>query len=703
MLDIDKKISRLEKRLTREKSARSQAETLLEEKSKELYELNQKLHEDARLLEAAIINANDGVIITSANLDKNDNGPEIVYVNDAVTKISGYSAEELIGQTPRILQGEGTSRETLDQLKESLKNGQSFNGELKNYSKDGTAYWLEISIVPVKNEKGKITHFTAIERDVTERKAFEKELRLEKENAEAANIAKSDFLATMSHELRTPMNGIIGMAEMLLDSNLDSEQRDNTETLHGSSENLLSILNDILDISKIEAGELELEYVPFHINTAVQQIMQLFTPIAAHQGIDIKLDRDEKVPSTVISDLGRIQQILRNLISNAIKFTEDGSVKIILKTAFEKGNPYLFVAVQDTGIGIPTDKIDSIFEKFTQADTSITREFGGTGLGLAITQQLISMLNGEIGVDSVQGKGSTFWFTIPLEIADENMKAINFYDKDINISDMDIPTDIKILAVDDHPINQKFIMKLLKKLNFTDIDMAENGRIALEMIDTKSYDIVLMDCQMPEIDGYQAATLLREREKGTGRHLPVVALTANAMIGDREKCIRAGMDDYLSKPIKADKLMELIKKYANHETELPKETKKEKPQLEKQMKPETPVEPVEKNPSQKTPVDMEHLEMFTDGDPDEEKELLDLFFEQADLSIKELETSYNDDQNEDWKKSAHRMKGAAANLGAEDLAASCAQAEEHYEQDQPSKHAMLTDIKTKLDDVRSFF
>ena len=278
-------IIRLEKRLAREKAARQQAEQLLDGKSRELYELNEKLREDSRLLEATVVTAKDGVMITTADLE--NGGPEIIYVNEAFTRITGYDADEVIGKTPRILQGPDTDRAELDRLKETLAAGKSFKGEVKNYTKDGDPYWLDISIAPIHDEAGEITHFTAIERNITDRKRFEEDLQQEvserkrvemqmqeyadklelirfeavdaQKKAEAASRAKTEFLANMSHELRTPMNGIIGMAEMLMDSHLDMDQRENAETLHGSSENLLSILNDILDISKIEAGELENE------------------------------------------------------------------------------------------------------------------------------------------------------------------------------------------------------------------------------------------------------------------------------------------------------------------------------------------------------------------------------------------------------------------------------------------------------------
>lgn len=721
-MDYQSEIERLEKRLQRERNARKQAETLLEEKSRELYAINGDLKENARLLEETVVNAHDAVVITTADLE---NGPEIIYVNKAFTRISGYEQSEIVGKTPRILQGPDTDKEVLARLRRNLENGRPFKDELLNYTKDGDPYWLEISIVPIKDESGTVTHFTAIERNITERKNHEKELCIEKEKAEkeiaerrriesqvqeytdklellrfdaieaqkkaeAASHAKSEFLANMSHELRTPMNGIIGMAEMLLDSELDFEQRENAETLHSSSENLLSILNDILDISKIEAGELTVENVPFDLETAIRQVIQLFIPVTTDKGIELKIEKDDNVPCMISADLGRIQQILRNLINNAIKFTDEGGITVRLKTTASSVSPTLYIAVEDTGIGIPKDKLEKVFEKFTQADASVTRKFGGTGLGLTISKQLVELMDGEIGVDSYERHGSTFWFSVPLIIPNENTKAVNLYDENDDDTSSSISTEISILAVDDHPVNQVFIQKVLKKLGFKNVDLAENGEQALNYIENNHYDIVLMDCQMPIIDGYQATTLLRQKEAERGQHLPVIALTANAMVGDKEKCIKAGMDDYLSKPVRPEKLKKIMAKWIT----LTLETQ----EIAEKIMDECCKEAIQNNVG----FDLERLEMFTDGDPEEERELLHMFFEQAEISLSSLLQSKSINNDDGWKAAAHKLKGSAANVGANNLASICEHAEKNATQDECAKETMLENICACLDQTKTF-
>ena len=449
----------------------------------------------------------------------------------------------------------------------------------------------------------------------------------------------------------------------------------------------------------------------------MRQVIQLFLPLATEKGITLDMERADSVPSAVVGDLGRIQQVLRNLISNALKFTEEGHISVMVKATTDSDTPSLYLAVEDTGIGIPKDKLDAIFDKFTQADASVTRKFGGTGLGLAITQQLVELMDGDIGVDSLEGQGSTFWFTIPLAEVNDTDKLVNLYDEKSGLSNEALQTDLRLLAVDDHPVNQTFVRKLLKKLGFNHVDLAENVQEALNMIEKNTYDIVLMDCQMPELDGYQATTLLRQREEGTDTHLPVIALTANAMMGDKEKCLKAGMDDYLSKPIKPDQLMALLKKWApvpsdsKDNIEIDQGAKNEienddvcglgADDIENRHY-ETPDPKVHDLSMDEFPVDREHLAIFTDGDPNEEQELLTLFFEQADFSIAALKDAVENDNHEEWKKASHRLKGSAANLGANPLSRLCADAEANPDMNQDDKKTLLNAMARELQNITVF-
>lgn len=667
-----------------------------------------------KLLETVIQEANDGVIITKADLS--DPGPEIIYVNEAFTRISGYTSEEVIGKNPRFLQSEFTKRETLDAMRQALIEGRSFKDELLNRHKNGSNYWLDISVVPIRNDNGVVTHYAAIERDISARKTNEieyknmwvqlkranlkaeavtKELENSLRKAEEANKAKSDFLANMSHELRTPMNGVLGMSNLLADTELDEDQRMCVSTINSSGESLLMLLNDILDFSKIEAGALTLEHLAFGTQEFFTSATQMLQPNAHKKGIELLVDMDEAIPSYMMGDPGRLRQVVINLLGNSIKFTNAGYVRLSARLTDEKEATLLHVRVEDTGIGIPHHKLGEIFDKFTQADASITRKYGGTGLGLAITKQLITMMGGTVGVESVEGKGSTFWFSIPCIRAEQNdiEKLEKIYRTEHVSARARIEASAaKVLLVEDFMVNQLFAKKLLAKFGFTNIDLAENGAEALLKYRSQGYDVIFMDCQMPEMDGYQTTVKIREIETDTPLHTPIIAMTANAMMGDREKCLKSGMDDYISKPLRAEHLRAILQSMfiLSEEAAAASSAKKQLP---------TAIAANSEEPA----VDLEQLRMFTGGDLSEERELSVLFLEQANEIIATLQNNLANDKCEIWKSAAHRFKGSSGNLGAVKLHQLCKIAESHFEDATPTKQDMLSAMIEETKRVEQFF
>ena len=444
-----------------------------------------------------------------------------------------------------------------------------YESEHRIKHKNGSWIWiLDQGRVVSRDSTGKPTRMVGTQVDITEKKNAEEKLRGALLQAETASHTKSQFLANMSHEIRTPMNGIIGMTELALDTTLNAEQRELLSVVKFSANSLLDIINDILDISKIEAGKLTINPEQFHLRDLVKQVMTILNLRAESNDVSLLCEISPQIPNHVIGDELRIRQILVNLVGNAIKFTDAGGA-VIVRVDLESSDKYshkLHLAVSDTGIGIPKNKLEAIFDPFTQAENSTTRKFGGTGLGLSISKKLVELMDGKLWADSIVNVGSTFHFMV-------NVGRVQPLDVTVEIPKITLPTTVRatstvigvrphVLLVDDNIVNQKLASIILTKMG-CDVSVAADGQEAVKLYHDKpdQFQMIFMDCQMPILSGYEASALIREREKSSNEHIPIVAMTANAMSGDRERCLESGMDDYISKPIERAQLKNILEHF----------------------------------------------------------------------------------------------------------------------------------------------
>ncbi len=675
------------------------------ERSLKIHQLNKKIKK-TDMFKRAIVDAATGFYICTCDL-----GGNIISWNKGAELITGYSKKEVIGKIHFTdMLAENTQESNLiNRVVDILFQGKIYEGEIDFRKKNSSFFPALFTVSKLEDDNDNLIGMLVIVQDITEKKLAQDALKAAMDKAQAANQAKSEFLANMSHEIRTPMNGVIGMTALLLDTDLDKSQRDLAVTVKNSAESLLTIINDILDFSRIEAGKLEIEYIDFDLQAMLEELVDSVAFKAAKKGLDLVAYIHPEIETQVAGDPGRIRQIIINLANNAIKFTSRGQVIIKGELDHEtKETIQVKFSISDTGIGIPEKILPMLFESFTQADSSTTRKYGGTGLGLAISKQLAELMYGNIGVKSEKGKGSTFWFTVPLKKRKANKKrnrqdSVDLTGKkiliadniqtnrdimrlqmkhwgciiaeahngdeallilkehankkmpfDIAIFDMQMPgmneeellmtirddpvikkiilvmltsvglrgdakrmkefgffayltkpmkqsqlfdclvtslgyldSDLpetqkplitrhtiaeahqhnkKILIVEDNLVNQKVATKLIEKMGYQ-TTCAVNGKEAVKAVQTLPYDIILMDCQMPVMDGFEATQAIRHLEaerkivNNINAKIPIIAMTANAMKGDRERCIEAGMDDYLSKPVKPGNLSEMIGKW----------------------------------------------------------------------------------------------------------------------------------------------
>ena len=728
----------------------------------------------------------------------------ITFANDKFCSVSQYSREELLGQDHRILNSKYHGKEFFAGLWKTIKSGEVWKGEIKNRAKDGSFYWVDSTIVPFRDGLGKPKQFIVIRMDITGLKRIEEELRAAKDAAEGASRAKSEFLANMSHEIRTPMNGIIGMTELALDTQLTVEQREYLNMVKTSAASLLTLINDILDFSKIEAGKLDLDVADFSLRQSIGETLKALGFRAHQKGLELAWRVAQDVPDYLAGDASRVRQVLVNLVGNAVKFTERGEVVVeIERDPTSTGEiVVLHFCVRDTGIGIAKEKHGMVFGAFTQADSSTTRKYGGTGLGLAITRRLIDLMGGKLWLESEQGVGSAFHFTIRFEPA--SAQPAPFYpdpkilshasilvvdDNETNriilvemlgrwgmqvatakdarealeilgrtgsqaprfaavISDLQMPhmdgfvfvenirkstqfgripvlmlsssaqqgehercrqlgisahlakpiqpselldailsalslhasepseahgktqdetqevlpqsnwrQGMKVLLAEDNAVNRTLATRLLQKHGHT-VVVVENGRQALEALERETVDLVLMDVQMPEMDGLEATEAIREKEKKTGDHLPIIALTAHAMKGDREKCLAAGTDDYLTKPIRTADLFAAVERLTHAKTIATAEATSAV------------------NSPRANVFDNDAALRHVEGDRDLLDEIIRIFADQCPRTMLEIQNAIRAADLSVLERAAHSLKGAASNLCADGVTQSAAELEE---------------------------
>lgn len=567
--------------------------------------------------------------------------------NKSAEKIFGFTAEEIVGRSiSTLIPDTDLSRES--DLLNKIKRGESVDSyEASRKRKDGKLIDVMISVAPVKDKAGNVIAVSNVAREITDQKQFERELieakktaERDKKLAEEAVEAKQQFLSNMSHEIRTPLNAIIGFTKVVLKTNLDEKQREYLEAIKVSGDALIVLINDILDLAKVEAGKMSFEQIPFRMHDSITSMLHLFETKLIQKKIELIQEYDEQIPAVLVGDPVRLHQIILNLVSNAIKFTAKGKISVNVRLQQEDAEKAVVeFSVSDTGIGIPEDKLDTIFNNFQQASTTTARIYGGTGLGLAIVKQLVLSQGGSLQVKSKVDEGSVFTFTLPFKKTKEKVEIKKENEPVIEESS----GEVKILVAEDVVLNQLLIKTLLKEFGFK-AKMASNGKEAVELLKKERFSLVLMDLQMPEMNGYEATEYIRNTLKSD---IPVIALTADVTTADVDKCRNMGMNDYVSKPIDDKLLYNKILKYV--EGPLPAKTNN--------------VETQHAEPVSERVTNLDYLRQHTKGNPEMMKQMIKIYLDETPKLIDTMKQSID---NMDWdslKRAAHSIIPTFAIMG----------------------------------------
>ncbi len=482
---------------------------------------------------------------------------KIEWVNEGFERLTGFTLAEVSGTHGDKVRKDSMSglNPESEHFKEMMRTMKSISYESKNYSKNGEEYWVFTTITPILDTEGKVKKVITVDSEITARKKAEMQLIVARLEALKLAKIKEEFLANMSHEIRTPMNAIVGMAQLLSETKLTEQQKKYIDSIHFASDNLLALINDVLDLSKLEAEKVVFEKISFSIKHVIEKLLEIMGHKIKEKGLNAELKVDPKIPECVIGDPFRLNQVIMNLVSNSVKFTKKGGITIDVKLESETDTDIkIRFDVADTGIGIEKENIKKVFEHFTQADSETTRKYGGTGLGLTIVKKIVESQGGTINIESETGVGTRFYFAFNFIKADPSQKVSHEKKQKTDSKNISGKT---VLLVEDNELNTMVATEFLEKSGLI-IEHAENGNIAVNMAKGKRYDFILMDIQMPELDGYSAAKQIRSDNSSPNVATPIIAMTAHALQGEKEKCLNAGMSDYISKPLRKDKLVEIL-------------------------------------------------------------------------------------------------------------------------------------------------
>ncbi|RKF14250.1 response regulator [Alginatibacterium sediminis] len=638
----------------------------------------------ARTLAKVAEHAKDSIIIT------NPDG-RVSWANEASSKLSGYSFEEFVGQKPgHLLQGKDSNPETIAEIAAAVKAQQHIRRELLNYNKDGHSYWIDIDISPIFDATGELESFIAVERETTEQRRLQQKVAEALSKAETASQAKSQFLANMSHEIRTPMNGVLGLAQLLIKTPLNEEQSRYLHSLQSSGQHMMDILNDILDVSKIEQGKLKLDPHNFCLEQLTDNLFSSYASIASEKSLEFTVNTSIDKNTWYFADASRIRQILLNLINNALKFTEVGSITIFLSQIQTQQTTSLQIEVADTGIGIDQDRLTSIFEPFNQGELSTTRRYGGTGLGLSIIKQLVQLFDGRITVHSELGKGSSFMVTLPIELASAQKTQA------IVEAEQTLFKGAKALVVEDNRVNAMILSTFLEKRGMQ-TRVAVNGLEALAAINEQQFDVIFMDNHMPKMDGIEATRLIRKLDSRSAK-TPIIACTADAYADSQNMMLESGVNYVLTKPLSETELDFSLQKYLAEFLEVNDSSM-----------------PVEGNDAEskydvKTQdlsiLDIEQLRSVFSQDNQLVSLLLQTFWDEFSSAGLELTDAYQATDFERLTLISHSLKGSSASLYALALNKIATSVEKQArEQQLPSSDLLDELVKTlqqTLDEVRLY-